>query len=182
MRKLFFIVIGIVFLLVPLKVEAGGGFLVPMAGSLDSADEPVQKTVRNTAGEALSDGDVVVWRKADFSAAEFSSYGSSVTYGVDVTTPTTQAETVAGVLTEDIADGKYGKMAVWGYCDKINVGYAPTAIGDILVATSTINGTSTADHASSISAVVNLGDEGGFAEVWEVGTGSTTVKGWLFGR
>lgn len=152
-----------------------GGYELPASGVITDATPPIVIVIRNTSGEEMSKGDVVVWQTD--TALSATTYIGGLQLGVDVSTTTAQAQTtVAGVIVDDtVADAAYGRMAIAGVCD-VNVNYSNTAVGDILVTTTTLKGSATADHCSGTVIAANLGDEGGFAVVLEVITDSTTAK------
>ena len=170
MTKKLLLLIAIV-CLVTSSLLFAGGMSVQTSGVKTEAGEPISTIVRNTAGEAMSEGDVVVWQtNASLSAT---TYPDGIQYGVDISTPQADNVTeVAGVLLEDIADGEYGSMAIYGYVATINV-HVLTAIGDSLVASSGAE-----EHCSA--EVMTAGSEDDvFAICFEAQTDSTTVKGWL---
>jgi len=179
-RKLFTLGLAAVVCFIS-SVLIAGGINIQQSGLKTVAAHPISTEVRNTSGEDLSLGDVVVWQtNASLSAT---TYPDGLQYAVDITTPVNQGQVpVAGVLLEDIKDGNYGEMALRGYVADINVNMGNITIGQVLIATSTILGSTVADHASSTAGSYNMGDEGGFAIALETTTGesSTTIKGYLY--
>lgn len=185
MKKLINLLTGVFLLafLAVLAFRATGisGYNVQATSLITEAPAPVTVMVRNVSGLDLKAGDVVAW--AD-------SISSTTTYirhllGVDVSTTTSTGDRlVAGVLTRDLDDNKYGPLAVYGIAD-INVSVAVSA-GDVLVSSPTARiytvAGSTVSLTRGVAASVDndadgVGADGVFAISLETDASSTTVKG-----
>lgn len=111
----------------------------PLLGQEIHEDGVIKRFVKNTeSATALAAGDVVVY---DLTAADGYSVKLSTTLSTGV---------AAGVVTEAIAVGEYGRIVVYGVYNSVKVdgGTTDVAIGDILDVATTGRAAKAGTHAA----------------------------------
>lgn len=102
-----------------------------------SENDAVYVLVKNGSAASMANGDVVIWDATDDD-------------GITVDTiATAESPLIAGVITEDIAVGGYGRMQVYGYHSAVKIDGGTTDVA----ANAVIGSGGTAKYAYTATAV-----------------------------